>query len=551
MTKVHSIGKMAERVKRRFRVPMALSVLTLAAAVAFIWAADEKGNTNDSLVISFMASLCGLCFSVTGTYLAESLHREQLRNAIAISSAVAGAGLFCLLGGMKADLACCAGLSLGAALLCCALIARCPRPAEQLSRALGCLIACGAVSVLVMLILFLLIGAVTSLFFGEVDWRISGKLQSTAASLAALLAAPFLLFSHLPEGEAEDAKKPVLGRILAYVVLPAYLLLLTVLIVYIVSVLVSREMPVGRLNPYALLALGTHAMLYLLLTGEENRLSGLFKRFGAWPLLPVIAAQAVAVYIRVNAYGLTEARVASLAFTLICLITVAASFMKKPGRLLFLVAAVLVIMLSAGPLSARSLARTEQENRLYKALEASGMLEDGQIVPNENAPETEKKIIWSAAQYLVLYGYDAPEGSRTARLMTQLDAAAGQDVGTYFSYNKTAAALFGFDDPALSGYYGTTYAEGPSTSTELDVAGFSHAKYCRFFFRENNGWQDETDGVTVTLDMVLPFADFDQEIMTKTDLELADGRVLRIISLVRSESAAKVDYSLSAWLMTP
>ena len=56
---------------------------------------------------------------------------------------------------------------------------------------------------------------------------------------------------------------------------------------------------------------------------------------------------------------------------------------------------------------------------------------------------------------------------------------------------------------------------------------------------------------TVTLDMVLPFADFDQEIMTKTDLELADGRVLRIISLVRSESAAKVDYSLSAWLMTP
>ena len=58
MTKVHSIGKMAERVKRRFTVPMALSVLTLAAAAAFIWASDEKGNTNDSLVISFMASLC-------------------------------------------------------------------------------------------------------------------------------------------------------------------------------------------------------------------------------------------------------------------------------------------------------------------------------------------------------------------------------------------------------------------------------------------------------------------------------------------------------------
>ncbi len=231
MAKAYSIGKMAERVKRRFTVPMALSVLTLAAVAAFIWAADEKGNTNDFLVTFFMASLCGLCFSVTGTYLAESLHREQLRNAVSMAAAVAGAGLFCLLGGMKADYSCCTGLSLGAALLCCALIARASRPAEQLGRALGCLIACGAVSILVMLILFLLIGAVTGMFFGEVDWLISNKLLSTVASLAALLAAPFLLFSHLPEGEAEDAKKPVLGRILAYVALPAYLLLLTVLIV--------------------------------------------------------------------------------------------------------------------------------------------------------------------------------------------------------------------------------------------------------------------------------------------------------------------------------
>ncbi len=550
MTKVHSIGKMAERIKKRFTVPMALSLLTLAAAAASVWAAYEKGNTNDFLVTFFMASLCGLCFSVTGTYLAESLHREQLRNAIAISSAVAGAGLFCLLGGMKADLACCAGLSLGAALLCCALIARCPRPAERLSRNLGCLIACGAVSVLVMLILFLLIGAVTGMFFGGVDWRINNYLLSTAFLISALLAAPFLLFSHLPEGDAEDGKKPVLRRILAYVALPAYLALLLVLIVYIVSVLVSREMPVGRLNPYALLALGTHAALYLLLTGEENRLSGLFKRFGAWPLLPVIAAQAVAVYIRVNAYGLTEARIASLAFTFTCLITVAASFMKKPGRLLFPVAAVLVIMLSAGPLSARSLALAQQENRLYKALEAAGMLEDGQIVPNENAPEAKKKIIWSAAQYLVLYGDDAPEGSRTARLKTQLDAAADPDAGTYVYFSRKAAALFGFDEDQEK-YLNFVYAEGPSTSTELDVAGFSHAKYCRFFFRENNGWRDETDGVTVTLDMVLPFADFDQEIMTKTDLELEDGRILRIIDLGRFKGTTEVYYILSAWLMTP
>ena len=55
----------------------------------------------------------------------------------------------------------------------------------------------------------------------------------------------------------------------------------------------------------------------------------------------------------------------------------------------------------------------------------------------------------------------------------------------------------------------------------------------------------------MTLDMVLPFADFDQEIMTKTDLELEDGRILRIIDLGRFKGTAEVYYILSAWLMTP
>ncbi len=216
-----SLVTMAERVKKRFTVPMALSVLAFAAATAAVWAVDEKGNSIDAAVTFFMASFCGLCFSLAGTYLAETLHRERLRNTVSMAAAAVGAGLFCLLGGLKADFACCAGLSMGAALLCCMLIARTSRPAEQLSRTLGCLIACGAVSVLVMLILLLLISAVTNLFFGGVDRRIDDALLSTAFSAAALLAAPFLLFSHLPEGDSEDVKKPVLRRILAYVVLPA------------------------------------------------------------------------------------------------------------------------------------------------------------------------------------------------------------------------------------------------------------------------------------------------------------------------------------------
>ncbi|MBR2571509.1 MAG: DUF4153 domain-containing protein [Clostridia bacterium] len=503
----------------------------------------------------FLASFCGLCYSVAGTLLSEALNAKRLRAGLPIAGFAIGAGMFCLCSRFSPNWDAGIGVALSAALLCGALIAKGDRPQELLGQALGCLVGCASISVLVLLALNLLVSAAVELFASGLGWETTGQLQMTALAASALLAAPFLLFALLPDGDAP--KDPGSRKVISYVILPAYMLLLIVLFGYIAAILVKWEWPSGRINPYALLALGTFAALHLLLTGEENRLSRLFSRFGAWMLLPVIFAQAVAVSIRIEAYGLTQSRILGLAFTAACLIPVGAALFRRYGRLFFPVCAVLLLVLTAAPqspLNASALARRNQESRLFGALAHAGMLDgSGGILPNENASEEDRKIIWSSAEFLYLYcdSDTFPEDSRASGFLRQLDAAEEKA-----GFNQQAEALFGFGDPNRDWVSRSSFAYGVSTDSEVDVEGFRHAKWLSLLMNEDNEWRDDADGDTIQIDVLLPLADFESETLTEPDILLESGRTLRIISIERdelqyAEGNGKTQYQVCAWLLTP
>ncbi|MBQ7182751.1 MAG: DUF4153 domain-containing protein [Clostridia bacterium] len=538
-----SIRSMAARVKKRFSVPMVFSILTFVIAAAAVWATDDR-----SVSPLFLAALCGVFYSVLGTLLAEKRHRARLRGWFAAAGMLAGIGLYCLCRGSVLKEEAAYGLVLAAVLLCCVLAADKDRPEGSLSEVLGCLLICAAVSLLIGLILILLVSAVTTLFVKDIDWDVTYDLQLTAAAAAGLIAAPFLMFSLLPDIDAPCGEYTGLRRILAFVILPAYLMLLGLLLGYIAVILVRREMPVGQMNPFALTALGTFAALYSLLTGEENRLAGFFRRWGAWLLLPVIAAQALAVYIRISAYGLTPSRILGLAFTFVCLIAAAAGLLrKKCGRLCLAVSAALVFVLTATPLNTATLARRDQESRLFGALERAEMLDsEGRIIANDSAPEQERKIIWSSAGYLFSHCDDAPEGTRTAELIGQIKAAADNENTTY---QKSAVILFGFSDPDQSGSYSFRYAYGISSATELEVEGFRYAKRYDVVF-DQKGFAD-IGGDLIGIDDILALADLEMQTLSRSDILLDSGRTLRINYLQEFKTNSIVQYTLSAWLLTP
>ena len=553
-----SVGSMVKRVKERFAVPAVGGVLTFAAAAAAIWYAPERELVSSGTpeMILMLAAFCGLCFSVMGTLLSESVAGGKRRALFAGAGLLLGAGLYCLLSGFTLRIDMCAGLSSAAFLMCCALIARGEKPRLSLAQALSCLIGCAAVAGLIMLILILLIEAVLALLAGALPFQVSNRLLYTAMAVAAFLAAPFLVFAFLPDAETAPEKHGGLRKVLAWVILPAYLALLAVLLIYIVTILISWTWPVGRMNPYAMLAVGTFAALHLLLTGEENRLSRLFHRYGAWLMLPVIFAQAVAVYIRVDAYGLTAWRILGIAFSAVCLIPVAAALLRRYGRAILPVSAVLILVLTVTPLSAGNLARHSQEGRLFSALSHAGMLgAEDRILPNPQAEKRDREIIWSSAEYLESDRSNVPAGSRTAELLSQLDATAEE--GEYYYFSRKARALFGFENPNMNWLYRTERAEGSSSGSELDVAGFSHARLLYLTLDQDKEWRADADGDTVTLDDVLPLADFEAGTITQSDLLLPSGRTLRINYLNRrtrknaSGDEEITDYTLSAWLLTP
>ncbi len=559
-----SMKTMAAKTRKRFFMPMLFSILTFVAALAAIWIVHEqpvdfssvpRRESDPLALMAFQAALSGLCFSVAGTFLAEALKRERLRAALAAAGFVLGAVLYCLCSDFTPNVDICLCLVATAVLLCGALIARGERPKESLGRALGCLFLCAAVSTLVMLVLYLLISAVTALFASDLSWEVANQLSSTALAVTALLIGTFLLFSFLPGEDTPREKYSGFRKVLSYVILPSYLMLLAVLLGYIVTIAVKWELPVGQMNPYAMLALGTFAALHLLLTGDENALSRFFVRYGAWLLLPVLLVQAIAVYIRIDAYGLTPARILGLAYTAACLIPVGSALLRRYGRAFFIAAAALLFVLVASPLNARMMARVNQESRLFNALANAGMLDEaGRIFQNDKASGKDQEIIWASAQYLDANREDLPKNGRAARLIEQLDATREEGKEVY--YGHRAKALFGFDNPNRQWYSKTQSAEGVSTTTQVEVEGFRQARLMFWSIDEESGWCADADGDTISIDTLLALADFEAGTLLESDLLLPSGRTLRINYLNRTEwnpaeSDGSVSYRLSAWLLTP
>ena len=127
-----SMKAMAAKTKSRFRAPMLFSILSFAAALAAIWIVHEqpvdwssfpRRESDPVAVTIFEATLSGLCFSVTGTLLAEALQRDRFRSGLAAAGFAIGAGLYCLCSGFSPSADICACLVASAVLLCCTMIA--------------------------------------------------------------------------------------------------------------------------------------------------------------------------------------------------------------------------------------------------------------------------------------------------------------------------------------------------------------------------------------------------------------------------------------------
>lgn len=226
------------------------------------------------------------------------------------------------------------------------------------------------------------------------------KLISILAILILFLLDYVLFISYIPKKDetviVPDIYRSIIHKALFYI----YLLLIAILYLYILKIIVTWTMPVGKLNWFGCFALLFYVFFYLSVDETDGEAQTLFNKHGALLLVPVLAIQLIAIGIRVSAYGLTTARFMSIILVLIAISFMALSILKLPIKYAFLFMALVSLLFSCTPLNIFDVPNRNQENRLLKALVRSGAYKDGKIIQGI-IPETEDyENAKAAADYL-------------------------------------------------------------------------------------------------------------------------------------------------------
>ena len=215
-----------------------------------------------------------------------------------------------------------------------------------------------------------------------------------------VLFAVSLFLSYIP-GKDEEISVPVLYRTIIHkTMFYIYLILIGILYLYIIKIIVTWKMPVGRLNWFGCFALLFYVFFYLSIDESDGRYQALFKRYGAYLLIPVLAIQLLAIIIRLNAYGLTSARLMSL-----IMIAVAVCFMVSQIRQFhvskcFLFVCLLAILFTCTPFNIYDIPNRSQERRLKNALIKGGALTDGVLLDEVTMDAEYLEDVKSAFDYL-------------------------------------------------------------------------------------------------------------------------------------------------------
>lgn len=479
-------GQLLTTLWQRFAPSALVCMLLTAAAIAFSCISQlSLPNVSDAINTFFSYTFyslgMSLLFATAASVLCERYDRPK---GIAWIAAALGAGcgaLMLYLYELDLKLIVSIGSIMGGIVLC--LLALCfhavshkDAPSVRLLHT-GCwFLAAFGIGCLSAMFLNLCGSAIFALLLQNASYNAQTIFTTTVMLTSFLLIAPWVFLGGLPRKEITPDKRITFFS--AIVLLPLYLLFVGILLVYVAKIAITFTMPVGVMNGYSIAALTVFAFFNLTLTGDEDRLSVWFKKWGALLMLPIIATQFIAVWMRVSAYGLTESRTMGIIWTLMCIAVVITALFRKRANWFFLAAAVVSVVIFCTPLTARNIAIMNQESRLYSALERNNMIdENGEIAANPDAAAADQKIIYSTVDYLENVK-NPRKGSVTELLHTQTEKLA-ENSGYSRRSSYIKQQLLGFEKPQdenaadLSKYY---RLYGSASETRLDTRGYVYAE---------------------------------------------------------------------------
>jgi hypothetical protein len=172
-----------------------------------------------------------------------------------------------------------------------------------------------------------------------------------------------------------------------FVLLPLVTVYLLILYVYGFKILVSWELPRGWVS-YLVMCFSVAGIFSLLMIhpvkdNEQNKWINIYARWYYRLLFPLLLLLAVAIYVRVENYGITENRYFLIALAIWLFATIMYFLFSKTKRIQWIPVTLSIVALLSifGPWGAFAVSEKSQVGRLEKLLTENNILQNGKIVP--------------------------------------------------------------------------------------------------------------------------------------------------------------------------
>jgi len=250
--------------------------------------------------------------------------------------------------------------------------------------------------------------AVENLFDIEIDGSIYGHLY---AIVAGLFHTSYFL-SNFPRKYEYELEPQLFHRgfvnLIKFVFISIVALYFVILYSYGFKILFTWELPQGWVSKlvigFSVVGILTYLLNYMLPKIEQSGWVKTYRKWFFFVLLPVTGLLFIAIYKRLSDYGFTEERYFVLLTGIwllgICLYFI---FSKKDDIRFIPISLAIGLLIGAigGPLSAFSISKKSQKNRLTSLLTEVGILKDGKIEQQEALYEGEQASeITSIVRYL-------------------------------------------------------------------------------------------------------------------------------------------------------
>lgn len=306
--------------------------------------------------------------------------------------------------------------------------------------------------------------------------KLDDDIPGHIASAVFIFFTPLYYLSLLPNFNAKDdtqrarseaaASYPrFLDILVSYIAIPLITVFTAVLVAYFVKIVFTLKWPVGQIGPMVLSYSAAGLFIYILSGSLKNSFAVLFRKWYPIALIPLVCLQFVSVFIRLNAYGVTESRYYVTLFgifSITCAIYLLASKRKKPG-MIALLAACFAIFSILPPVDAFTISRVSQTFRVERILVSNGMLNDNKLTPKADIANEDKREITSIINYMTEMGH--------LNKLSWLPQEYREDRKIYNGFVQ----LFGFE----AYYAGSIPGEIPNFvnaslefGTSLDIAGY-------------------------------------------------------------------------------